>query len=160
MFFKILQENRKLRKENKLLKKEARTDYLTGLLNRRGIEERIAEEGERIERYNAKNFSMLFLDLDKLKKINDTKGYDEGDRAIQKAAEIIEKNLRKVDVPARVGGDEFLVLLPETTTREALTAAEKIRKKASREGIMISAGVGREKEKAQKEMQKEKRSKN
>ncbi len=157
MFFKILQENKKLKKENELLKKEARTDYLTGLLNRKGIEEKLAEEKERINRYGAKNFSILFLDLDNLKEINDNRGYEEGDRALKRLASIIEENTRKVDSVARVGGDEFFALLPETSKEEAMVVAEKIRTQLRKEKLNASIGVAENKEEAQRQMQKQKR---
>jgi len=102
------------------------TDSLTGLLNRRYIEERLAEE---VKRSNRHGFPMSFmmLDVDDFKAYNDQFGHPAGDEALKLVAHVIRDTLRAADVAARFGGEEFAILLPQTTGDEALTIAERIR---------------------------------
>lgn len=102
------------------------TDSLTGLFNRMYFDSRIAEEVSRSIRYRVP-LTLIIIDLDRLKLINDTRGHDEGDRALLAVAASIHQNLRASDVAARYGGDEFVVILPETSAGEALALAERIR---------------------------------
>lgn len=90
---------------------ESRFDALTGLTNRRGIDERIADELARAERYDHP-LSLLLLDLDDFKHVNDRDGHAAGDDALRAAAQVIRESLRSIDIPARYGGEEFLVILP------------------------------------------------
>lgn len=108
------------------LKKEAVTDSLTELYNRRYFNQAIQKESERAIRLH-QPFSLISLDLDYLKKINDTYGHFFGDLAIRTIADILRKNARSIDVPARLGGEEFSVLLPGVDSKGALIAAERIR---------------------------------
>lgn len=102
------------------------TDSLTGLLNRRYIEERLSEE---IKRSNRHGFPMSFmmLDVDHFKSYNDTYGHPAGDTALRMVAHVIRDTLRSADVAARFGGEEFSILLPQTTAEEASAIAERIR---------------------------------
>jgi diguanylate cyclase (GGDEF)-like protein len=102
------------------------TDSLTGLLNRRYIEERMAEE---VKRSNRHGFPMSFmmLDVDDFKAYNDQFGHPAGDEALKLVAHVIRETLRSADVAARFGGEEFSILLPQTTGEEAATIAERIR---------------------------------
>jgi len=93
--------------------RDARTDHLTGLDNRAAWEEHLAHEEARRRRYKG-TISIVSADLDDLKGINDRDGHAAGDRAIKAAAELLRRSARASDRVARVGGDEFLVLLPHT----------------------------------------------
>ncbi len=108
------------------LKKEAVTDSLTELYNRRYFNQALQKEAERAQRLH-QPFSLISLDLDYLKKINDTYGHFFGDLAIRTIADILKKNARSIDVPARLGGEEFSVLLPGVDSSGAMIAAERIR---------------------------------
>ena len=109
------------------VRKEAVTDALTGLYNRRYFEESLNKEVARARRQNTP-FSVIGIDLDFLKKINDTYGHSYGDLAIKTIADILKSNARSIDIPARIGGEEFDVLLPGVGSDGALVAAERIRK--------------------------------
>jgi diguanylate cyclase (GGDEF)-like protein len=106
--------------------KKAITDKLTGLFNRSIIDTLIQVEIERAKRNN-KPISILLFDIDHFKKINDTYGHDKGDYALKTIAEIARRTLRKSDYIIRWGGEEFLVILPETDLDGATKVAEKIR---------------------------------
>jgi diguanylate cyclase (GGDEF)-like protein len=101
------------------------TDSLTGLTNRRELERRMDEELARAERH-ALPLSLLIIDVDLLKAINDSGGHREGDRALLAVAEALRGSCRSVDIPARVGGDEFAVLAPTTSGRDALQLAARV----------------------------------
>lgn len=109
------------------VREEAVTDALTGLYNRRYFEESLNKEVARARRQNTP-FSVIGIDLDFLKKINDTYGHSYGDLAIKTIADILKSNARSIDIPARIGGEEFDVLLPGISSDGAMIAAERIRK--------------------------------
>ena len=109
------------------VKEQAVTDGLTGLYNRRYFEEYLQKEVVRAKRIN-QPFSVIGLDLDFLKKINDTYGHSCGDTAIKTIAQILKKNARSIDTAARMGGEEFNIILPGVTSDGAMIAAERIRK--------------------------------
>ena len=96
----------------------ARTDFLTGVLNARFFRELAQMEINRSMRYK-RTFTIAFIDVDNFKSINDTFGHTEGDTVLRAIATNIKTHLRKTDFVARVGGDEFLVLLPETNKQTA-----------------------------------------
>jgi diguanylate cyclase (GGDEF)-like protein len=104
----------------------SRTDPLTSLMNRRGIEDIFAKEVNRYARKGTE-FSILMVDVDDFKQINDQFGHAMGDAILQELAGIMLKNLRNMDTVARWGGEEFLILLPETESDQAQVAAEKLR---------------------------------
>lgn len=116
------------------VKEQAATDALTGLYNRRYFEEALEKEVQRAKRQN-QPFSIVGIDLDFLKKINDTHGHYYGDLAIKTIAKILKENARSIDIPARMGGEEFNVLLPGISSDGALKAAERIRKSIESEEI-------------------------
>lgn len=123
---------------------EARTDPLTGLHNRAGWEERLALEDARRARYQ-EPVSIVSADLNGLKTINDRDGHEAGDRAIYTAAELLRSSSRTVDDVARVGGDEFLILLPKTDEAGAATYVKRLRFTALRtmcDGACISLAIG------------------
>lgn len=103
----------------------SRTDHLTGALNARGFTEAFEQEHARSVRAR-RPWSLLYLDLDHFKEVNDQCGHAEGDIALTKVSALLRRMLRRSDVVARWGGDEFLVLLPETGARQAARVAEKI----------------------------------
>ena len=102
------------------------TDALTGLLNRRYIEERLIEEVKRSNRHGYP-MSFILLDVDNFKSYNDTFGHPAGDEALKIVGVILRDTLRGADVAARFGGEEFSILLPQTTIDEAVAIAERIR---------------------------------
>ena len=106
------------------------TDPLTQLLNRRGIEDKLRQELERSRRYN-QYFSILLIDIDYFKTINDTHGHAAGDRVLASFAANLRNNLRITDAVARWGGEEFLVLLPEYQQEAVLKVAEKLRERTA-----------------------------
>jgi diguanylate cyclase (GGDEF)-like protein len=101
-------------------------DPLTAIANRGSLEESLHEELKRGARYG-RAFSVFFIDLDRFKSVNDRFGHAAGDAALQEFARVLGENLRPVDLPSRWGGEEFVVLLPETGPEEALRAAERVR---------------------------------
>lgn len=105
----------------------AHTDALTGLPNRAAFEERLATLSHVFDRY-ARPFSLLVLDVDFFKKFNDTHGHEAGDRVLQHVAAVVRQTVRDVDTPARFGGEEFVVLMPETGYRASHDAAERLRR--------------------------------
>jgi len=125
------------------------TDGLTSLYNRRYSMEQIEREFKRAERHKS-SLSLIMVDLDKLKEINDTFGHHQGDVFLKEVGRIIRVNTRASDVAARWGGDEFMVLAPETDSRSARKVAERIRVQVEQfrarmggkeMGVTISAGI-------------------
>jgi len=108
------------------LTRKASTDALTGALNRHGFGEAAEAELLRAQRYQRK-LSMIMFDLDHFKAVNDRHGHAVGDRVLQEAARLVDQNLRLADVFARWGGEEFIILAPETSAGEAECLAEKLR---------------------------------
>jgi diguanylate cyclase (GGDEF)-like protein/PAS domain S-box-containing protein len=114
------------RKEYELrLNELAIRDPLTGIFNRRFIIDKIEDERERSLRHD-KRFSILMIDLDYFKDINDKYGHDAGDKVLCFFTKLVSKNIRKIDYLGRYGGEEFIILLPDTDIETARTAAEKI----------------------------------
>ncbi len=118
--------NKELSKVNKKLEYLSRKDSLTGLSNRRDIFEKIESEIERARR-NSEPFSLILGDIDNFKKINDTYGHKCGDIVLKRISAIMQFVLRKYDIAARWGGEEFLILLPKTRLKEATIIAERLR---------------------------------
>jgi len=109
-----------------ILKWLAITDPLTGLYNRRYFMEQLEQEFKRSRRYE-RDLSLLMLDIDYFKRVNDTYGHQVGDLVLRKISSIIEGQLRDADLAFRFGGEEFMVILPETSTRDASNVAERMR---------------------------------
>jgi len=123
----------------------ARVDELTGLFNRRHFEERIKEEISRHGRYgNA--FSIFLLDLDNFKTYNDIYGHPSGDTLLNHIAKVVRNSVRNADQAFRYGGDEFIVILPQTDMNEAHAVAERVRKRIAREmkerEIAVTCSIG------------------
>lgn len=127
------------------MKKEAVTDSLTELYNRRYFSEELKKEADRARRLN-QPFTIISLDLDYLKKINDTYGHMAGDIAIKAIADVMKKNARSIDIPARLGGEEFSILLPGIDSNGGMVAAERIRAAIENEEVpqigKITASIG------------------
>lgn len=115
-----------LKRELDRLRAEADRDYLTGLMNRRRFRLALGQEVERWRRYQT-HCSLLLIDVDFLKKINDAHGHSAGDRAIRHVAECLKGMSRDNDTAARMGGEEFALLLANTDEKNALIAAERLR---------------------------------
>ena len=120
-------EHARLFKEVQLM---AVTDSLTGLYNRRYFFELSRHEIQRASRYE-QPLSLIMLDLDNLKKVNDTYGHHMGDQLIKSIASLCLATLRSVDLVARIGGDEFVILLPSTPLDQAFAAAKRLCRKAA-----------------------------
>ncbi len=116
-----------LQKQKILLQKLALIDDLTGLNNRRNLSAILKRERKLAKRHNYE-LACLMFDLDHFKQINDTYGHEFGDVILQKFADIILQNSRSSDYGFRYGGEEFVILLPQTDGAKALTVGEKIRK--------------------------------
>lgn len=122
------------------VKKQAITDPLTGIFNRRYFEENIVKEAERSLRLK-QPFSLISMDLDFLKKINDTYGHQYGDIAIKTISNVLKREARSIDIPARIGGEEFNLLLPGVDSKGASIAAERIRKSIENQVIDTIGGI-------------------
>jgi diguanylate cyclase (GGDEF)-like protein len=119
------------------------TDPLTGLLNARGFSSRFGIEIQRTKRYR-QPLSLLFLDLDGLKSINDRYGHRAGSEALRQMAAVIRSELRETDAASRWGGDEFTILAPQTGAAAAMALAERIRCRIAEDGQAwpLTASVG------------------
>ncbi|WP_457601016.1 diguanylate cyclase [Hydrogenivirga sp.] len=130
-FIKKLEEQRaemeRLREELRRVKEEANIDPLTGLRNRRSFERTLSEFFRDFKKFGYP-FSVIMLDLDNFKSINDTYGHIAGDKVLKEIGNILRNYLRAKDVPARTGGEEFTIILPGITKEEALMVAERLRK--------------------------------
>lgn len=124
---------------------KARVDELTGLLNRRSLDEMIDSEISRHSRYGGK-FALAILDLDSFKAFNDTKGHPAGDKLLGQVGNIIRNKIRNSDQAFRYGGDEFAVLLPQTDIEAASQVIERVRESIATEldagDINITASIG------------------
>ena len=120
------QKNRELKNANETIEKLARIDSLTGLANRRMLEETLPREVSRAGRLN-ENLSVIFVDVDHFKQINDDFGHKAGDQVLAQLGAIFKGQLRSYALAARFGGDEFVLLLPGNTKEEAIVIAERIR---------------------------------
>src|SRR5579863_1658160 len=124
--FKKIEEMGILQARAEEFERLALVDSLTGLSNRRLAEVRLASEAARSERYGHP-LTVISFDLDKFKQINDTHGHLAGDEVLKEFARRLGSSIRKSDVAARMGGDEFLVLLPECTTAQVQTLLARLR---------------------------------
>lgn len=115
-------------------------DDLTGLYNSRQMYTIIDTEVTRAQRYH-KEFSMIFFDLDHFKEVNDTHGHMHGSELIREVGELVQKHIRNVDFGARYGGDEFVVMLPETDKAGAILMAERLRKAVEGHTFLKSRGL-------------------
>jgi diguanylate cyclase (GGDEF)-like protein len=114
------------------LEKLSITDHMTGLYNHRFLRTRLEEELNRSTR-NGLNLTVIFIDLDFFKIYNDIGGHLAGDGALKKAADILKASVRDMDIVVRYGGEEFCIVLPDTSKNEAFQVAERIRQEIERE---------------------------
>jgi diguanylate cyclase (GGDEF)-like protein/PAS domain S-box-containing protein len=134
--FHDISERKQLERE---LKRRAQTDVLTGLNNRRHFYELAEQELARARRYG-KPLAMLMLDVDHFKQVNDIYGHHAGDAALRKLSEVCIATLREIDIIGRYGGEEFVVLLPETDSLRALEAAERLRHALAEADVPLAGG--------------------
>lgn len=124
----------------------AETDALTGLPNRRALRRRLTDDLRRGRRYGSP-VSLLLVDVDGLKRINDESGHAAGDRVIRRVADAISATLREADLGARWGGDEFAIVMPNTPGDAARHSAERLadhlqwRRRADAEPVTVSIGI-------------------
>lgn len=132
-----IQEQRRLRDE---LKQQATTDELTGICNRRHFIQLAANEIRRAIRLG-KALSIALIDIDHFKSINDTHGHSAGDQALVFFARQFQENIREIDILARFGGDEFVLLLPETSTDQSIVILERLRENLATTTLLLSSGA-------------------
>jgi diguanylate cyclase (GGDEF)-like protein len=129
------------------LESESRVDDLTGLLNRRALHEQAEILFSTLSR-NSRSLVVLFADLDKFKEVNDRLGHTVGDRVLAQVGRLIQSVVRKSDLAARYGGDEFILILPDTTLESAYALAERLREsvhqwgRENEVGFSMSIGIG------------------
>ena len=114
----------------------ATVDQLTGVLNRQAVLAELEKEIDRAARYGHQ-LSVVMVDLDHFKRLNDSHGHAAGDVMLRQIADILRTNLRAVDVVGRYGGEEFLIVLPETDVDAAASLAEKLRRLVGRHEIVM-----------------------
>ncbi len=126
---------------HEMVSEQAVTDDLTGLSNNRAFRDVIEKEAARAQRFGH-DVSLLILDIDDFKKINDTYGHPQGDVVLKAIGRILAEESRGIDFPARYGGEEFVVLLPETATQGAAEVGERIRERIEEEAVPLLEGDG------------------
>mgnify|MGYP006292166585 CR=1 FL=1 len=129
--------------EYKEMQKIANRDSLTGLLNRRSFQDTLTDEIARSRRFG-KSLSLLMIDIDNFKEINDTLGHLNGDEVLRKIAEIISNTMRSIDKAFRYGGEEFIILLPETDDKGAVVIAERLRMKIENYSFPIQGEISKD----------------
>lgn len=132
---KVVEQQRQL----KVLQDESTRDALTGLLNRRGWQQRLEQEISRIKRY-ASPSCLFVIDLDNLKQVNDSFGHNKGDEYIQKVALALQEIMREEDIVARIGGDEFAMLAIECSDKGGEAIVSKLTQAFAKAGIEASIG--------------------
>ncbi len=140
-FTLVFKEREEWRKTAQKLDRLSSLDHLTGLLNRRSFDVRLAEEVERARAWG-KPLALLMADLDFFKLYNDCHGHDRGDEVLRAVARAIRASVRQQDSVFRYGGEEFAVLLPETGREEAFQVAERVRKAVEELGIPLPSEAG------------------
>ncbi len=123
----VKRHNQLLAMQNEKLVTVANTDPMTELFNRRAFEKAFNQEMERVKRHGHELPSVAIMDLDHFKNVNDTYGHDIGDDVLKIFANVLKNNVRVIDVPARWGGEEFVLILPHTSPSNALVVLERIR---------------------------------
>lgn len=121
------------------LRETAIRDVLTGLYNRRYMEERIEQEFQRCKRHKH-SLSLAMIDIDFFKKVNDTYGHETGDIVLKRIAFELKTSLRKSDIISRFGGEEFVIVFPETGVNDATKVLDKIRESVSNIELKSEAG--------------------
>jgi len=138
-----------LKRYNAKLLELSITDKLTGIYNRMKIDERLSEEQKKVNRYTNYYCSVMMIDIDYFKTVNDTYGHQCGDDVLKQLANLMRQSFRETDVFGRWGGEEFLVIFPNTTMEDAYAAAEKFRCNVEEnirsmdKPVTVSIGLGR-----------------
>lgn len=127
---------KELRRRSRDLESQSRTDDLTGQYNRRHILVELDREVERAVRYG-RHLSGMMIDVDDFKKVNDRYGHTTGDQVLKQFAEVLAHSIRNIDILGRYGGDEFLVILPESTFKVAKAVAERIRENVAKRPFQV-----------------------
>ena len=129
VYYMRIRQNEAVEREKLLeyFEHKANTDFLTGLVSRSHFFELAEHELHRTQR-NKKSLSVLMMDIDFFKNINDKYGHKTGDLVLQKLADVCKNELREIDIIGRIGGEEFACVMPETTASLALEVAERIRR--------------------------------
>lgn len=130
----------KRKRLEKELEHQAHFDHLTGLANRRHFLDQAQSELARIGRYGGE-LSLIMFDIDHFKRFNDTYGHDIGDLVLQKIAEISRETMRESDIVGRIGGEEFVVLLPHSDIQQAMDAAERLRVAIAKGQVRLESGL-------------------
>jgi diguanylate cyclase (GGDEF)-like protein len=130
-----------LKQAQEALRQQATTDELTGVANRRSFMEALGIEFERLRRHPTLQCSVLAIDLDHFKDVNDTWGHAAGDAVLRHVAQMVNGHTRLGDVLGRTGGEEFTVLLPDTTVDEAEALAERLRLQVSMDPLQFTGGA-------------------
>jgi two-component system cell cycle response regulator len=133
------ERERQLLEANQRLRHMSQTDGLTGVDNRRHLEERIDEMFEHARRLN-EPFACVMCDLDRFKHVNDTYGHQAGDAVLKQFARILRHEVREIDRVGRYGGEEFMMLLPGTVLDAAMTFAERVRKQVEANTFTFDGG--------------------
>lgn len=123
---RVSERTAELERLNHTLQQQARTDSLTGLANRLAADEQL-RQAHAVFKRNQKPYTVLLMDVDHFKRVNDTHGHAAGDDVLRHVASVLQEHLRETDLVARVGGEEFLVLLHQTPLDQALVVADKLR---------------------------------
>lgn len=131
------EERRRLELHIDFLAGQSMTDDVTGLYNHRHILEEVQKEIERSRRHG-RGICGIMIDLDDFKSVNDTYGHPVGDLALREFARVLNESVRSIDIVGRYGGDEFLVVLPETSAAAALEVAERVRARIQSAGFVRS----------------------
>ncbi|GLR06251.1 hypothetical protein GCM10007906_38390 [Vibrio hyugaensis] len=135
--------SRRARLENKL-KNLAEKDPLTGCWNRRRFDKELARHATIADRYEASNTTLAIIDIDHFKQINDQHGHDVGDQVLKELGKLMQAQCRETDIVARVGGEEFAIIMPETNVRNAFEAIYRLKETIQSKsvlGITISSGI-------------------
>jgi diguanylate cyclase (GGDEF)-like protein len=148
----VLETIERLRRENASLRKSltelmgyramAYRDPLTGLRNRRYLDERLSEEVHRAQRRSQGGPSILAIDLNSFKQINDTRGHAAGDEVLRWVASFLEATVRSYDLCCRTGGDEFMVILPSTDSDGVNRLARRLRERLCEENRQLLPPIG------------------
>lgn len=133
----VFQDITEVKKLQQKLIDQSRFDALTGLANRRYLLEQMHQELERIKR-NQHNAVLIMADLDHFKRVNDTYGHAAGDQVLKAFAKLMSDTLRKTDIIGRLGGEEFVLLLPETQLDYALVLAERLRQNVNQFALTLA----------------------
>lgn len=122
----LIEAQKELQHKNQMLEEMSNRDRLTGLFNRGYIDETLTSEIERAERYG-NHLSIILVDIDHFKQVNDNFGHQMGDKVLQAVANVLTANLRSIDKLGRWGGEEFMIICPNSSIRQATLLAEKLR---------------------------------